>query len=655
MPNPQNDRFPIESLLSARRLVSPQLCEDRIYFASDFSGVISLYRIERDGSIPEPLLPAGLALQNPHLLEGTYLFHVLPKLQKILVMIDNNGDENYQPCFVPLDGGIPEPIFGDKYRGEQMLCMDVDSRQNFAYFRRDDRKTPDIECLQVKLDKMDVKSLGKSIYGNNFMAANRDHSHVITADSYTAADDVLFHWRDNGNERQLLFGTPLEKRVPSQEVKLTGFNTASFTDGDSGLVIKTTLFRDAGGLAYFSLANPGEPTEVPILDLKHTGQGELVGARHVDGDEFLLEYNIDGCSWLYQAQLHKKRTLNMEAKNAICGLPSLSNGVLQGYEFELGDRKQKSPEYVFSFTKATTPSQLYLFSPDASRKIEKQLRVLSNERILGIDRKYLSEGEDASYKTFDGLRVSARLYMPSKDLGIEGPRPLVMYVHGGPQSQERPDFTWFSMPLIQYLTLNGFAVFVPNVRGSTGYGLKYMKMVDRDWGGNDRLDQIEGLKMLEKDPRVDSSRRAVVGRSYGGYMTLTLVSRHPELWKAGCDMFGPYDLIGFLNSLPETWKTAFYLSLGHPDKDNDFLLERSPKTYFDDISCPMLIIQGKNDPRVVKAETDKVVEQLRARKLEVEYLTFEDEGHDVLKFKNRVTCYTKIADFFRRHLMEGQN
>jgi len=647
----QDKRFPIESLLSARRLVSPQLYGNRVYFASDMSGVISLYAMDKDGSLPEPLLPAGLALQNPHLLEGTYLFHVLPQLKKILVLIDNNGDENYQPCFIPLDGGIPEPIFGDRYQGEQMVCMDVDVKQNITYFRRDDRKTPDVECLQVRLDTLATKSLGKSIYGNTFLAANRDHSQVITIDTYTASDDVLFHWRDDGNGRRLLFGTPIDKRVPSQPVKLTGFNTASFNDGDRGLVIKTTLFNDAGGLAYLPLVDSGEPTEIPISGLKHTGKGELVGSRRVEGDGFLLEYNIDGCSWLYQARLHKKGTLRMEVEDVICGLPPVSNGVLQGYEFELSDRKHGSnAEYVFSFTKATMPSQLYLFNPDASQKRERQLRVLSKERILGIDLKHLSEGEDAGYTTFDGLRISARLYMPSKDLGFEGPRPLVLYVHGGPQSQERPDFTWFSMPLIQYLTLNGFAVFVPNVRGSTGYGLKHMKMVDRDWGGKDRLDQIEGLKMLEKDARIDSSRRAVIGRSYGGYMSLTLVSRHPDLWKAGCDMFGPYDLIGFMNSLPETWKTAFYLVLGDPEKDRDFLLERSPKTYFDDISCPMLIIQGKNDPRVVKAETDKVVEKLRARNLEVDYLAFEDEGHDVLKFKNRVACYTMIKDFFSKHL-----
>jgi hypothetical protein len=149
--------------------------------------------------------------------------------------------------------------------------------------------------------------------------------------------------------------------VSSQPVKLTGFNTASFTRNDSGLVIKTTLFSDAGGLAYLPLENSSEPTEVPISGLKHTGQGELVAARHVDEEEFLLEYNIDGCSWLYQAQLHHRRTLNMEAENVICGLPPLSDGVLQGYEFELSDRKQKSRvEHVFSFTKATTPSQMLL-------------------------------------------------------------------------------------------------------------------------------------------------------------------------------------------------------------------------------------------------------------------------------------------------------
>src|SRR5204862_331343 len=198
-------------------------------------------------------------------------------------------------------------------------------------------------------------------------------------------------------------------------------------------------------------------------------------------------------------------------------------------------------------------------------------------------------GEDASYASFDGLRVSARLYLPSSKLGHKGPRPLVEYVHGGPQGQERPDFTWFSMPLIQYLTLNGFAVFVPNVRGSTGYGMRYMKWVDKDWGGKDVLDHVEGLKHLEKDPRIDSKRRGVVGRSYGGYMTLTLASRHPGLGRAAGDFFGLYDLPTGVWRPPRFRKTSSRLSRGDRAKENVFLFQRSPKPYRTHLSPPLLI------------------------------------------------------------------
>ena len=138
--------------------------------------------------------------------------------------------------------------------------------------------------------------------------------------------------------------------------------------------------------------------------------------------------------------------------------------------------------------------------------------------------------------------------MPAKELGFTGPRPLIYYVHGGPQGQERPNFAWFSMPLIQFFTLNGFAVFVPNARGSTGYGLSYMKRVDHDWGGQDRLDHVHAMKLLAQDDRIDTSRAGVMGRSYGGYMTLTLASRNPELWSAAVDMFGPYNLITLSNA-----------------------------------------------------------------------------------------------------------
>lgn len=641
-------RFPIQSLLSARLLLSPQLAEGRVYFLSDMSGVISLYAMDQKGSIPEPMLPAGLALQNPHLMAG-HNYYVLPKLNKILVMIDENGNENYQPCFIPLSGGIPKPIFGDKYKNEQLACLHCDAQKNIAYYFRDDRKTPNIEGLRVDLGTLEITSFGKSLYGNTWNGVNKDHSIVILADGYTAGDTVLYIWRRGMMERQLLHGIPIEKRSKDQQIKLSGFGTCNFTPDEKGLLVRTNLFSDEGTIGYLAFDNPADVTEISISGLKHKGKGELVDLKTVHDDLYLLEYNIDGCSWLYECRYHESKSeRQLEVTRTLCGFPPLEEGVLIGYDFELKKTPgQTKVGYVLSHAKANTPAQLYLYPTDSRSKAPK---VLSHERVLGIDQHFLSPGEDASYTSFDGTRVSSRLYLPSKELGFKGPRPLVLYVHGGPQGQERPDFTWFSMPLIQYLTLNGFAVFVPNVRGSSGYGMKYMKQVDHDWGGRDRLDHIEGLKMLEKDPRIDSSRRAVIGRSYGGFMTLTLASRHPDLWKAACDMFGPYDLISFIHRLPETWKTFFFLSVGHPEKDKEFLTERSPKTYLKNIKCPMLIIQGRNDPRVLLAESKDVVEDLKAKGVETEFLVFEDEGHDVIKFKNKVFCYTTIIDFFKKHL-----
>ncbi len=270
--------------------------------------------------------------------------------------------------------------------------------------------------------------------------------------------------------------------------------------------------------------------------------------------------------------------------------------------------------------------------------------------MLGISLDALAAGEDASFTSWDGLRVSARLYLPTDRTTFPGPRPLVYYVHGGPQSQERPDFAWFSMPLIQFLTLRGFAVFVPNVRGSTGYGLAYTKHVDRDWGGADRLDHVHAMRVLTDDRQVDTTRAAVVGRSYGGYMTLTLATRHPHLWKAAVDMFGPYDLLTFIDRVPETWRGYFTRAVGDPQHDREALIERSPRTYIEHLECPLLVIQGQNDPRVVERESRDVVETMRAAGKQVDYLLFENEGHDVLKFENRVRCYNAITDFFTQHL-----
>jgi hypothetical protein len=478
MEKQMSQEFQIESLLAARLFLSPQLVGDRIYFLSDLAGRISLYAMDHGGSVPQPLLPPNIALQNPALLGGES-FYVFPELGKILVMIDQDGDENYQPTFIPLDGGMPVPLFDDRFAHQQVICSHCDIERNLAVFQIDPRTDPTLHTFLVDLGTLELTDLGASIYGNWFDGNNKDYSKIILLDTYTAGDHVVYLWDSESGTRNLLYGKPLDRRDEGEEVPVNSIFDCHLTPGDKGLLCITSLFEDRYGLGYLPLAAPQEIRPVEISGTVHTGVGELESLKHLKGDAYLLKYNIDGCSYIYAGRFEPE-PLRFQVEQAIAGTGMLSQGVVQALHYE-----KATGRYVLSFSTATSPAQIYTVENGA---VVQHTR----ERLLGIPRQLLSAGEDASYDSHDGLRVSARLYLPAAELGYPGRRPVIFYVHGGPQSQEKPDFTWFSMPLIQFLTLQGFAVFVPNVRGSSGYGLDYMKRVDHDWGGQDRLDHVAG-------------------------------------------------------------------------------------------------------------------------------------------------------------------
>jgi len=633
--------YRIESLLSARLFLSPQSVGQRIFFISNLGGALSLYAMDAGGSVPEPLLPPDLALQNPDLVDG-YLFSVFPRLGKILILVDNDGDENYQPMWIPIDGGYPEPVFGERLREYRVQCPKVDLDNNVAYLTAESRTEASYVLWRADLAAGELHEIARSSWGAGVAGADEHARRAVVIEGYTVGDTVAWLWTDGGQARELLIGTPLEERPDDYDAPLTALFDFEFVPGGQGLLFCTALFEDTYGLAYLDLERRGEPRRVTVEGALHTGAGELTGLQHLTDDRFLVSYNIDGVSWAYDAGFDRDARV-MRLERVVCGAGELAGGVAETIRYDAG-----SDAFAIGFSTATSPTQLYTVRRTEPSAIVRHTR----ERVLGIPAALLSPGEDASFVSWDGLRVSARLYLPSPELGFEGQRPLVYYVHGGPQSQERPDFSWFSMPLIQLLTLNGIAVFVPNARGSTGYGLAYTKRVDRDWGGDDRLDHVYAMQLLRGDARLDARRAGVAGRSYGGYMTLTLAARHPELWSAAVDMFGPYELTAFIDRLPETWKPYFAIAVGDPQRDRAFLEERSPRTYIDAVRCPMLVIQGQNDPRVIEAESRDVVETLRAGGTPVEYLLFPDEGHDVLKYANRVRCYSAIVDFFKQHLGE---
>jgi pimeloyl-ACP methyl ester carboxylesterase len=630
----------IEGLLSARLFLRPEISGEEIFFISNLSGHNSLYKMARGGSVPEPLLPPNIVLQNPHLIGGKS-FAVFDGLGKILVMIDQDGDENYLPMMIPIDGGFPEPAFDNFFKNTRCHLFYVKADKHRCIILAESREEGMERTYSCDLKTGTVVEIYASPHGGFPSAVSDDFSRIVLVEGYMVGDTVAFLWeKDKGIS--LLYGKPLDQREKGEQVQLNAFGRSFFAK-DNHLVFENAIFQDTYGLGMMDLDNPDDVIEVIFSGLEHSGVGEFEGIDILDNGRFILQFNIDGVSWAYEAEFNPE-THSMQIVHTLVGQGELAQGVLEAIQYH-----HESDSFALAFSTATSPTQIYTIEGENRDQLIRH----TNESILGISEEKLSPGEDYAYTTYDGLRVSARLYMPSPSLGFKGKRPLVYYLHGGPQGQERPDFSWFSMPLIQFLTLNGFAVFVPNVRGSTGYGLRYTKHVDRDWGGKDRLDHVYAMEnVLPEDERLDTNRAGVVGRSYGGYMTLTLAGWHPELWSAAVDMFGPYDLVTFSERIPPTWKPYFNIALGNPEDPEDlkFLIDRSPKTRIENVTFPMLVIQGRNDPRVVAEESEDLVGHLQDIGKDVSLLLFENEGHGVEKYENKVTCYNGITDFFKKTL-----
>ena len=261
--------FRIESLLSARQFLSPQIVGDRVYFISDMSGRLSLYAMQASGSVPEALLPPDIALPNPHHFEKAVVFRVLPGLGKILLMLDRDGDENYQPVFLPIDGGEPSPVFGDRFAGQQLYCTECDAERALALFTVDPRTNPMQRSLRVDLHTLTITDLGESLYGNVPLASSADARTIVLSDQYTFGDVAAYLWRAGWSERQPLFGKPIEQRAAGEAVPPNGVGSAHLTP-DEGLLFISALFDDRYGLSYCTLAAP---------DQVQLGERERIGSH----------------------------------------------------------------------------------------------------------------------------------------------------------------------------------------------------------------------------------------------------------------------------------------------------------------------------------------------------------------------------------------
>ncbi|HOU42157.1 MAG TPA: alpha/beta fold hydrolase, partial [Promineifilum sp.] len=271
------------------------------------------------------------------------------------------------------------------------------------------------------------------------------------------------------------------------------------------------------------------------------------------------------------------------------------------------------------------------------------VRPLTNMTHGGIPRETFVDAELIRYPTFDGRAIPAWLYRPRT---AAGPVPVVVNVHGGPEWQARP---WFDF-LTQYLVACGYAVLVPNVRGSTGYGNAYSHLDDI----GKRLDSVNDLAhaahWLRAQADFDGRRVAVLGSSYGGYMVLAALAFHPELWAAGVDIVGIANFVTYLENTSGYRRQHRESEYGRLDTDRELLERVSPINAVERMTAPLLVIHGANDPRVPLSEAQQLVARLAALGRAAELLVFDDEGHGITLLKNKRVAYSAIARFLNETL-----
>ncbi|MER3399089.1 MAG: S9 family peptidase [Chloroflexota bacterium] len=289
------------------------------------------------------------------------------------------------------------------------------------------------------------------------------------------------------------------------------------------------------------------------------------------------------------------------------------------------------------------------FNPDIWRwEPEKDISRLTWSPRLWVELTETPEPESWHFESFDGRLIQGWLYRPAP-IPPPGGWPALVIVHGGPESQARPDFD----PVIAYFVRAGYLVYTPNVRGSTGFGKTFSHLDDRELRPNAVRDLAEGVKALQEAGLASPKATAVMGASYGGFMVLSALTDYPDLWAAGIDIVGIANLETFLENTGPWRRKLREAEYGSLEHDRELLRALSPIHRADRIKAPLLVIHGRNDPRVPVTEAEQIVGRLRELGRPVELLVFDDEGHGVVRLPNKIRMYESVAKFLEKHL-KGQ-
>lgn len=307
-------------------------------------------------------------------------------------------------------------------------------------------------------------------------------------------------------------------------------------------------------------------------------------------------------------------------------------GVISGFSFSTN-----GADLAFDLNGATHPTDLWTYCIHTN-----ETNRLTYTSYSPVVEDVLVEPEQRSFESFDGIQIPFFYYKPKQ----KGPHPVIVFVHGGPESQIRSVYN----PFLQYFVHQGFAVCTPNVRGSTGFGKTFSHLDDK----RKRMDAVRDLdelaRWLKGNHDVHPDKIAIMGRSYGGFMVLAAITHFPEQWAAAIDIVGISSFKSFLENTSIWRRQMREAEYGSLEEDIDFFNEIDPIHRTADITAPLLVLHGRNDPRVPVTEAEQLVTDLEMRKHPVSYLCFEDEGHFFVRTENNRTAYTETASFLAKWL-----
>jgi dipeptidyl aminopeptidase/acylaminoacyl peptidase len=596
-------QYSVADFYANKEFVGASFSHDRqrVLVGSNSSGIWNAYAVPVTGSALEPLTTSTT--------NSIFPVSYFPNDDRIIYSSDQGGNELSHVYVRTPEGAVTDITPGAKLTA-RFIGWAGDDQSFFVSSNERDPRFFDI--YEVKTNGLGKSLLYTNTDGYGIWDVSRDKRYIAAVKAYSTSD-------------QDIFLIDVGKRSATNITKHTGTvnNTpADFSPDGTKLLFVSDSGREFASLRSYDLI---DGSTKPVYEQNW----DITGASYSKSGKYLVVgVNEDS---KFAARVLDAKTLRPVP------LPGLPTGLVSGVEISPNDSL-----VAFYASDGSVPAELYVAA------IGEPPRRLTNTLDARMKREDLVVPTVVRFKSYDGLEVPGVLYQPHQ-ASTGAKVPAMVMVHGGPGGQAQVGY----FALTQALANRGYVVFDINNRGSSGYGKTFFRMDDRKHGEADLGDVVAAKRMLAILGYVDTTKIGIIGGSYGGYMTLAALTLQPDAFKVGVDLFGISNWIRTLTSIPPYWESireALYTEMGDPKTDSARLRRISPLFNADRIKAPLMVLQGANDPRVLKVESDEIVAAARKNGVPVEYVVFPDEGHGFVKKENEIRGYSGILAFLDRHL-----